>query len=188
MANLKIQDLGSVQHTSESNTLYTLLMHADYSPRIGQESSRKRVVVHIADRYGIYGADGQLLRRVTRCNRVANMWHIWKPQDIESGLDTGDWKLCRRCGTQEDFEEALGDYQDGVKEANERRRIEAGIEKALRYTRLAKMEAELDNFEQAYITPDAPLVEQHSKTGRYGRVYSAGDFEVWVQIVNPEVK
>jgi hypothetical protein len=178
----KVSDLEDVREVS--SPLFPFLMYAE-RPGTSSWSTLWReeapTVIHIADRTGL---DGNILRRVTRCSRRADDWHIVR---FDSGerVGDGDWKYCDRCGTPDDFAAAHSEYLAGREAQKQRRADELARERDDREARLAAMRAELENFLWAYVVPDAPLLPDHRNTNDYGRVFEAGDFEILIQIVNP---
>jgi len=72
-------------------------------------------ILHISDSNGTKQLGLRTVEHyiVTRCNRALH--HPWYPKT------TKGYKLCSRCGTEEDFLEALADYQRLTAEEDRRR-------------------------------------------------------------------
>jgi len=182
----RLSDFAVIKNVDDAGDYCRRVVYAPHQPIYGGQwgVDPAPVTLHIASRYGVLGG---VVYRVTGCGRIAHMWYTWTGGGIDSALQNDDWKLCPRCGDRNDFESALEEQKRGRERDRQRRVARERRERASRLARLAAMEAELNNFEQAYITPDAPLIEDHKKTGSYGRAYKAGDFTVWLQVVNEEV-
>lgn len=125
---LKVSDLTNIHERP------VLVMYVEkQTPRWGDAEAE---VLHIIRRDGDKpNRHGEPVpEHVTNCNRILQYARVFTKGDIAFHVERGNFKVCARCGTVEDFEAALIEYQEWraendrkyrEKEAEEQRQREA---------------------------------------------------------------